>query len=199
MSLSVEHYGDVHRVRMASLGSRAFRLDVSAYVVRGVMVDSGFHHARRRFVQAVDAIGVRGCVVTHWHEDHAGNAALLARRGLPVLLRADTDLIVRSAPKIGLYRRVTWGRPPALDVPLASFDLDGLECIHTPGHSKDHQVIWDPATHTLFSGDLWLGVRARTMHASENPYEILESLRRIAALRPERMFDAHRGLVEPAG
>ena len=50
----------------------------------------------------------------------------------------------------------------------------------------------------VFSGDLWLGVRARDVHASENPYEIIESLRRVAALQPARMFDAHRGLVEPA-
>lgn len=198
MSLSVERYGDVHRLRMAGLASSALHLDVSAYVVRGIVIDSGFHHARSRFLDAIDAMGVRGCIVTHWHEDHAGNATQLARRGIPVLLRADTEDIVRSGPNIAMYRRLTWGRPPALDVPLASVDLSGLACIHTPGHSRDHQIIWDAATRTVFSGDLWLGVRARDVHASENPYEIIESLRRVAALQPARMFDAHRGLVEPA-
>src|SRR6185437_12232170 len=44
--------------------------------------------------------------------------------------------------------------------------------------------------------DLWLGVRSRVLHATEDPYEIVESLRRIAALAPSRMFDSHRGLVE---
>jgi glyoxylase-like metal-dependent hydrolase (beta-lactamase superfamily II) len=198
MSLSIERYGDVTRIRMASLGSAALHLDVSAYVIRGIVIDSGFHHARSRFLGAIDAMGIHGCVVTHWHEDHAGNATQLARRGIPVLLRSDTEEIVRSGPNIAMYRRVTWGRPPALDVPLASLDLAGLECIDTPGHSRDHQVVWDPTTGTLFSGDLWLGIRARNVHSSENPREIIESLRRAAALQPVRMFDAHRGLVEPA-
>jgi len=34
------------------------------------------------------------------------------------------------------------------------------------------------------------------MHSAEDPYVILESLRRIRALGPARMFDAHRGFVE---
>jgi endoribonuclease LACTB2 len=199
MSLSIEQYGDVTRLRMASVASRAFGLDVSAYVVRGVMIDSGFRHARRRFFSAVGTIGVRGCIITHWHEDHAGNAAELAGRGIPILVRIDTERILRSRPSIAAYRHLTWGRPAALRVSPTPFDTAGLECIHTPGHSKDHQVVWDPHTRTVFSGDLWLGTAARTMHASEDPYAIIESLRTVAALQPVRMFDAHRGLVEPAG
>ena len=55
--------------------------------------------------------------------------------------------------------------------------------------------MWDARTGTVFSGDLWLGVRARVLHSAEDPYRIVESLRRVAALGPVRMFDAHRGLV----
>jgi endoribonuclease LACTB2 len=199
MTLVVERYGDVHRLRMSTAGSRLFRLDVSAYVMRGIMIDSGLHRARRAFLSTVAALNVRGCVVTHWHEDHAGNAAALARDGLPLLLHPETEAILRRRPPMALYRHFAWGRPPALDVPLATFEPAELQVIHTPGHSTDHQVIWEPETRTLFSGDLWLGVRARTIHVSEDPYAILESLRRVAALEPVRMFDAHRGLVEPAG
>jgi glyoxylase-like metal-dependent hydrolase (beta-lactamase superfamily II) len=198
MSLFVERYGDVHRVRMSSIASRALGLDVSAYVIRGVVIDTGFRRARRPFFDAVNAIGIHGCIVTHWHEDHAGNAPELARRRIPISVRSETEEILRRRPSIGVYRHLTWGRPPALDTSAAPFDTAGLECIHTPGHSKDHQVVWDPHTRTVFSGDLWLGVRARTMHSSEDPYVIIESLRRVLALQPVRMFDAHRGLIEPA-
>jgi Zn-dependent hydrolases, including glyoxylases len=198
VTLVVERYGDVHRLRMSTIGSRAFRLDVSAYVVRGMMIDSGLHRARRELLSTVAALNVRGCVVTHWHEDHAGNAASIARNGIPLMLHPETEAILRRRPAIALYRRFAWGRPPALDVPLTSFDLDGLEVIHTPGHSADHQVVWDSATRTLFSGDLWLGVRSRMIHEAEDPFVILDSLRRVSALEPLRMFDAHRGLVEPA-
>jgi hypothetical protein len=57
-------------------------------------------------------------------------------------------------------------------------------------------VVFDPDTATLFSGDLWLGVKVRVVGASENPYAIMASLERAIALQPRRMFDAHRGLVD---
>ena len=115
MTLVVERYGDVHRLRMSTIGSRAFRLDVSAYVVRGMMIDSGLHRARRELLSTVAALNVRGCVVTHWHEDHAGNAASIARNGIPLMLHPETEAILRRRPAIALYRRFAWGRPPALD------------------------------------------------------------------------------------
>lgn len=195
MTLRIERFGDVIRLRMSSPGSRIVGLDVSAYVVRGVMIDTGFHRARRALVHAVRDLGVRGVVVTHWHEDHAGNVPVLAELGVPLLVRDDTAQILRRRPSIQLYRRIVWGHPPVLRANLLAFDAEGFEAIHTPGHSSDHQVVFDPSTRTLFSGDLWLGVRSRILHASEDPYQIIESLRRAATLEPERMFDAHRGFV----
>ena len=173
-------------------------MDVSAYVVRGVMIDTGFHRARATVLHAVRSLRVNGVIVTHRHEDHAGNVAMLAEHGVPIVMRPDTEATLREGPAIQLYRRVVWGHPPTLSAELSGFDMAGLECIHTPGHSTDHQVVWDPLTQTLFSGDLWLGVRARVLHSTEDPYVLLESLRRAAALRPRRMFDAHRGFVERA-
>jgi glyoxylase-like metal-dependent hydrolase (beta-lactamase superfamily II) len=198
VTLDVERIGDVLRLRMTSVGSRAVGMDVSAYVVRGVMIDCGFHRARQELLAAVRSHGVRGAILTHWHEDHAGNAQALAATGLPVLARDDTTAILRDPPNIRLYRRVCWGAPPALATAFTNFDTDGLMSVHTPGHSTDHQVVWDATTRTLFSGDLWLGVRARILHATEDPYRIVESLRVARALEPERMLDAHRGLVTDA-
>lgn len=195
MALVTERFGDVTRLRMSSIGSRSVGLDVSAYVIRGVMIDTGFWRARHDLLNALREIEVRGAIVTHWHEDHAGNVGVLAARGIPLLMRADTEEILRSRPGIELYRRLVWGHPSALAGSLSRFESD-LQCIHTPGHSIDHQVVWDRATGTLFSGDLWLGVRSKIFHASEDPYRIVESLRRARELHPVRMFDAHRGLVE---
>jgi ribonuclease/clavin/mitogillin len=194
--VSVERFDDVLRLRLQSAAGRRLGLCVSAYVVRGVMIDSGFHRARDAVLDAVQSLGVRGVIVTHWHEDHAGNVAMLAGRGVPMLMRPDTETILRRPPYIQLYRRVFWGVPPALAAPVVAFDSSRLECIHTPGHSTDHQVVWDPETRTLFSGDLWLGIRARVLHSREDPYVLLESLRRASVLRPARMFDAHRGFVD---
>jgi glyoxylase-like metal-dependent hydrolase (beta-lactamase superfamily II) len=199
MTLSVERLGDVTRWRMSSAAGRAVGYDVSVYVYRGVMIDTGFHRARAAIGAALSSTPVRGAVLTHWHEDHAGNAALVASRGIPILVRADTEATLRRRPAIQLYRHLVWGRPPALRGDIARFACDEIECLHTPGHSDDHQAVWFPETRTLFSGDLWLGVRARIVNVAEDPYRIVESLRRAAALEPERMFDAHRGPVAKPG
>jgi glyoxylase-like metal-dependent hydrolase (beta-lactamase superfamily II) len=199
VTLQIERYDDgVVRLRMQSFGGRLTGYDVSAYVVRGVLVDTGFHYARNEISSALHALGIRGAIVTHWHEDHAGNVELLASRRIPLLLRKDTEDILRRRPAVKLYRRVVWGHPPPLHSEVVPFVANDLEVIHTPGHSPDHQVVWDASTDTLFTGDLWLGVKSRLMHASENPYEIMESLRRVLALRPVRLFDAHRGPIANA-
>lgn len=199
MTLTIEQLGDVTRWRMSSVAGRAARITVSVYVYRGVMIDTGFQRARRSFADALSSAAIRGVVVTHWHEDHAGNAPLLADRGIPLLLTAETEATLRARPSVQLYRRLIWGRPPWLRGDVTPFASEEFECIHTPGHSDDHHVVWFPDSRTLFSGDLWLGVRSRVFHSTEDPYRIVDSLRRIAALDPARMFDAHRGLVtDPA-
>ena len=200
MAIEVVRHGDVTRLRMTSAGSRAVGLGVSAYVVRGVMVDTGFHRARHEVRGAIRELGIQGAIVTHWHEDHAGNVAMLAAEGFPLAMRGDTEAILRRRPAIQLYRRVVWGHPPALEAAASavSFESVGLTTLHTPGHSTDHQIVWDRESGTLFSGDLWLGVRARVLHSTEDPYQIVESLRVARTLGPARMFDAHRGFVADA-
>jgi glyoxylase-like metal-dependent hydrolase (beta-lactamase superfamily II) len=188
-------HGDVTRLRMWTLRSAAVGYDVSAYLVRGVLIDTGFRNVEADLIRALTRHRARGVVVTHWHEDHAGNAPSLAGV-LPMWMPGGTEEKLRERPQVKLYRHFTWGRPDPLTRPLEPLDFSPLRAIATPGHSADHHVVFDPETATLFSGDLWLGVRVKVVGASENPYDILGSLERAIALNPRRMFDAHRGLVE---
>ena len=194
--IEIQRFGDVERIRLASWGSRIAGMDVSAYLVDGILVDSGFPHARQALAQFLDERTVVGAMLTHYHEDHAGNAELLASRGIPLLMHAITRERLRAPAAIRAYRRVVWGTPRGItSLPAVPGAMTRLQFVFTPGHSPDHQIVWDPTRETLFSGDLWLGVRARVMHSAENPYRIVESLRTAMALKPERMFDAHRGEV----
>ena len=193
--IEVARHGDVTRLRLWTRRSAAAGYDVSAYLVRGVLVDTGFPHVRADLERAVTELHPRGVIVTHWHEDHAGNAPALAR-SLPMWLPSYTEEKLRERQQVKLYRHVIWGRPPRLDAAPRPLELESLEAIPTPGHAPDHHVVFDPQTATLFAGDLWLGVRVRVVGRSENPYQIISSLDRAIGLAPERMFDAHRGLVE---
>lgn len=188
-------FDDVLRLRMWTRRSRAVGYDVSAYLVRGVLIDTGFPHVAADLERALRELRPRGIMVTHWHEDHAGNAPTLAAR-LPMWMPEYTDQKLRERQSVKLYRHFTWGWPRALIGARTSFDHAPLQPVATPGHSVDHHVVFDPESATLFSGDLWLGVKVRVMGATENPYQIIESLTRAMALEPRRMFDAHRGMVD---
>jgi glyoxylase-like metal-dependent hydrolase (beta-lactamase superfamily II) len=195
--LTIERHDDVTRVRMTSWRGRLVGYDVSAYLVRGVLIDTGFAHVSHEFARFLDENlqTIRGVIVTHWHEDHAGNAALVAARGLPVAIAPRTlAQLAESAASIRFYRRFVWGVAPPVQS-AAPFASDALRTIYTPGHTVDHQVAWDEERETLISGDLFLGVKVRATFPDENPRQLASTLRAVAALRPRRMFDAHRGLV----
>lgn len=209
--IEIRTHGDVVQLRMQSWRTRAAGYDVSAYLVRGVLVDTGFagaarhldawiRNARRAFLHGSPE-GLQAAVVTHAHEDHSGNAGLLQERGIPVWIASATRAALAELSSVPLYRRFVWGDPLPLlaDHRRSPGDATalppGLAVVHAPGHTEDHHVVWDSETGTLFGGDLFLGVRVRVAHHSERPRALVASLRMLAALDPARLFDAHRGAV----
>jgi glyoxylase-like metal-dependent hydrolase (beta-lactamase superfamily II) len=210
--LRVERHGDVTRLAFASAAGRLVGYSASAYLLarggraadpRPVLVDTAFPRAARALLGVLAALhdgraprdALAGAVVTHLHEDHAGNAALLSRLGVPLVMAAATRAAIADDAPIALYRRVTWGRMMPLRDDPAPFDLGPLALLPTPGHSADHHAVWDAETGTLFGGDLFLGVKVRIAHRWEDPRALARTLRAAAALGPRRLFDGHRGLV----
>ncbi|HJU66663.1 MAG TPA: MBL fold metallo-hydrolase [Gemmatimonadaceae bacterium] len=169
---------------------------VCVFLVRGQLIDTGFPGASETIARLLDERSPTGIVVTHQHEDHAGNVELAARRGVPIAMaRVTEDALRAGEANVGLYRRACWGTMAPLRAAIEPHEPVGLELIATPGHSPDHHVVWDAERETLFAGDLFLGVKVRVARPMEDPRALAASARRAAALRPQRLFDAHRGLV----
>jgi len=196
--IRLERHGDVTRLHCSSARSRLVGYSVSAYLVRGALVDTGFPGMWRDLARLVGEQRPAGALVTHEHEDHAGNVELLARAGVPLAMSPATLDAVRRAGRVGFYRRFTWEPMAPLRSPVAPLDPAalGLALLPMPGHSPDHHVVWDAESATLFGGDLFLGVKVRVAHPGEDPRLLAHSVRAAAALEPRRLFDAHRGLVE---
>ena len=188
----------VVRLGLSSWRGRALGYEVSAYLLHGVLVDTGFPGARAELLDLARRVAPRGAIVTHWHEDHAGNAPGLAALGLPLRMHQQCEATLRARPAIRHYRRIVWGRTARLSVPLREFDPAPLQVIETPGHTDDHLVVWDAEHRIVAGGDLFLGVKVRVAHRSESPRLLLESLRAAAALEPRLLLDAHRGPVTEA-
>ena len=186
----------VVRLGLSSWRGRALGYEVNAYVLRGVLIDCGFPDVGAELVGAVRALSPRGVVVTHWHEDHAGNAQGLASLGVPLRMHPRCEATLRARPMIRAYRRIVWGRSTRLTAPLVDFDPAPLELIEAPGHTEDHLIVWDAERRIVASGDLFLGIKVRVAHLHESPSALLHSLRAVVALEPRLLLDAHRGVVE---
>jgi glyoxylase-like metal-dependent hydrolase (beta-lactamase superfamily II) len=200
MRLSIhEAEPGVRRLRMRSWRGALVGYDVSAYLVGDVLVDTGFPRGGQALVNAVEALRPRGVIVTHWHEDHAGNVPALAARGVPLAMHAGCEALLRERPAIRSYRRAVWGHTAPLRSPLVGFDAAPLELVEMPGHSADHLAVWDPERRILASADLFLGVKVRVADvADEPPRSLVARLRRAAGLEPRLLLDAHRGPVRDA-
>ena len=196
--IRTERHGDVVRLQFSSKRSRIVGYSVSAYLVRGVLIDSAFPAAEHDLLQAIRPSHVHGVLISHGHEDHAGNIEALAQLGVPIGMAEATRRAVSDPPAVRFYRRWTWGVMRPLRTALTPFSSNDFSLIPTPGHSRDHQVVWDNTNETVFGGDLFLGVKVKVAHPGEDIRGSVISLRRMIAMKPRRLFDGHRGLVPDA-
>ena len=191
----VPHDG-VRQWRFSTVPSRLTGYTASAFVTAdGTLIDTGIPACARELERLLDATTIRAVMVTHHHEDHAGNVELAARRGIPIWMAPQTRPLVTAVAPIGVYRRLTWRSMRPLRSRVIHHVPDALQPIAAPGHCADHHVVWHAASRTLFSADLFLGVAVRIAHQDEDLWASLDSLEAAVALAPARMFCAHRGLV----
>lgn len=196
--LDLSVHDDVQRLSFSTWRSRRVGYSVSAFAVRGVLIDSAFDDVGSELLAWISANDIGGAIITHAHDDHGGNAERMANAGIPLQMMPDTEVLLRAPRTRGLHRRWTWGRMPRLVSRVTPFAAPKLELIEARGHSPDHYVVWDAECETLFAADLFLSVKVKVAHPveREDVREQVGSLRRIAALKPRRVFDAHRGLLK---
>jgi glyoxylase-like metal-dependent hydrolase (beta-lactamase superfamily II) len=132
-------------------------------------------------------------LVTHAHGDHAGGAAAIAERfptaRFAKYLWPDED---HRYP-------VTWHPLSDGDAVLAAGQ--SVEVIHTPGHTPDHLAFYHRPSGTAWTGDLVTQGGSVMIHWSRGGdlSEYLRSIRRMIALRPDRIFPAHGpDVMDPA-
>jgi endoribonuclease LACTB2 len=171
------------------------RYAVSAFVTRDVLIDSGFPGIAPEFNAWLDSHRLEGAMMTHGHEDHAGNVQSLVDRGIPVQMAEATQQLVREPGHIGWYRRAVWGLYTPFRGTAKPFEHPALVAKPTLGHSPDHHVVWDAERGTVFGGDLFVGVKVRIAHIDEDIRGQVGALREVADWNPVRYFDGHRGLL----
>lgn len=197
--LKTRQYGPVTRLELARTLFGRGRYWTTAYLVDGMLIDSGCAFTASELVAELADLPLVRIANTHTHEDHIGANGPLQRQrngleifvhplGLPVL--TDPHRFQPLHP----YRRVYWGWPePSFGRPIGDGDIVETEhytfqAIHTPGHSRDHLCYYEAREGWLFTGDLYVGGQDRALRQDYEIWQIIASLKRIAALPATRLF-----------
>ncbi|MFO7837946.1 MAG: MBL fold metallo-hydrolase [Desulfosalsimonadaceae bacterium] len=172
-------------------------MTVHIYIVGRVMIDTGQSHMRKAVLGIAREHGVEAVLLTHCHEDHAGNAAALAKRlNIPVYAHSKTCRKMQKPGRISPYQHLVWGASDPLQAFVLSdcFVKNGLRLqpVFTPGHSMDHTAFLEPRQGWLFSGDLYLAPRIRRFRDDENIALQIRSLRKILEYEFDSLFCAHQ-------
>lgn len=173
---------------------------VSVYRFGDTLLDTGPPATSRELCRWSREVGIRRVVHTHHHEDHVGGDARLRRElGVELLAPEETARILRRDYEVPLYRRIVWGKPePVSCRPMGTkvtMAKQTFEVLSTPGHASDHVALWDPDRRWVLTGDLFVSPKIRYLRNDEDPWVLIESLKRVRSLDPALLLCAHAGPV----
>jgi glyoxylase-like metal-dependent hydrolase (beta-lactamase superfamily II) len=195
-------------VRLALMPLDAF----NAYVLGGVLVDSGGRMAGKRLVAALSDMTITGHALTHAHFDHQGSSHLVCEHfGIPLWCGAGDRAAVETGdqtqilphPNSWLARVSQFLAGPSHPVArtLGNGDMvGGFAVIETPGHTPGHLAFWRESDRVLILGDVLFHRNPMTLRkglaepfrfATFDPSMNRTSARRLAALDPAVVCFGH--------
>lgn len=177
-------------------------MSVNYYYIDGLLIDSGPSRLHKEFISFFTSHQVSQVVFTHHHEDHTGMGAWIQKHtaGIPIYIHNEGINYCQKKARLPLYRRLFWGEraaftpqeiPSVIKTPEYRFEV-----IHTPGHARDHIVLFNSENGWLFSGDLFLMTRPKSMFAFESVPTLINSIRNIMSLDFGMLFCAHAGIIK---
>jgi glyoxylase-like metal-dependent hydrolase (beta-lactamase superfamily II) len=151
------------------------------------LIDAGT--GRPEHHEAIEvALGTRPLsrvILTHRHADHASGVPALRGKwpGLEVLAwrfeGEESSVAIDDGQLLNAGDRV-------------------LRVVYTPGHAPDHISLWDEVRREAYTGDMVMRPGSVLIPAGKggNLRQYLESLARLAALEPLRLFPGHGPTIE---
>ena len=176
-------YGEVLQIRMSRYPDFPPAMWVCAYLVDGLLVDSGPAYTAQELTDFLKDRGVKTVVNTHYHEDHiSANKFLQDSYGVEIFAHPLAIDKIKRPASLFPYQEEVWGYPiPSLVKPIGDFVETGkyrFEVIPTPGHDLDHICLFERSQGWLFTGDLYVTTRPMASRPMFDMPQILEDLKK---------------------
>ena len=194
-------FGPVEAIRLGFGPIGPPLMSVFLYIVEGLLIDTGQRNMQKVVVELLEKRKPQQILLTHHHEDHAGNAFVLSNiHKISVTAHPITVENVRCGYRILPYQRYVWGKADPVNATpfIETIETDSFKFkpIHTPGHSKDHTVYLEETSGWLFSGDLYLGDYIKYFRSDERLADQITSLKKVLQFDFEILFCAHNPRLE---
>lgn len=176
-----------------------------------IVIDAGpslrYAQALRAAIRGITDRPVRQLILTHAHPDHFLGS--LGFADVPVLALPGTAQVIRergSGMNANLYLKLgewmvgTGLHPPDAAAAEGEVEIAGrrLRLIAASGHTEADLMVLDPASGTLFAGDLVFSQRTPTTPDADID-TWLSALERIDGLDVARLVPGHGPMTSPAG
>ncbi len=185
------------------VGRLRFRMNTSSivYCVGRTAIDTGPANQWRWVRRFLTDHRVSRILLTHHHEDHAGNAARCQQElGLPVFSSALCQTLAEKKMNLPPHRKLCWGTPEPFSAQVIDETMTleqglVLRAIPCSGHADDMVCYLEPNRGWLFAGDLYLAPNTKYMLKEENPHLMIDSLNKVLEYPFDTLFCSHRGIV----
>jgi ribonuclease/clavin/mitogillin len=203
-----KQYGPVRQFTMGRVLDGRLICSMACYYIDGLLIDSGPIHVASELPQAFVGYQVDTLVNTHYHEDHIGNNAWFQENKAtgPALTSELTvaliDSIEDGVRTLKPYRQRTWGEPLSSQAVIIGSEIKTknycFKVLETPGHSPDHISLLESKQGWLFTGDLYLAEKVRSIHMDEDPNLILRSLKKLLNYEFKTLYCSSGRVLENA-
>ncbi|MBN1375314.1 MAG: MBL fold metallo-hydrolase [Dehalococcoidia bacterium] len=199
--ISATSYREVLQIRMSRYADFPSGTWVCAYLVNGLLVDTGPAYTAAELVEFLRDKQLETVVNTHFHEDHI-SANKLLQDAYKVRIYAHPDGVDKIAGEAKLYpyQEDVWGYPvPSRVEVLGDYVEAGgrrFDVIHTPGHEIDHVCLFQKKEGWLFTGDLYVTTRPVVCRPNDDMLQTLADLKKLRSLNPVVMFPAPTHVVK---
>lgn len=201
--IEIQEFAGVTQIRMSREIDGKPVYWVSAYLVDGMLVDTGCCHTAPELSAFLEGRNLCFAVNTHYHEDHiGGNHDIINRYGVDIFAHPDSIGLINQRLDLYPYQEFAWGHPVPTKVkpiqPVMKTDHHEFAVVETPGHCAGHICLTEFSKGWCFTGDLFARETPKFIRPEENVGEIIRSMNRIMDLPTERLvlFTAVGKIIE---
>ncbi len=177
---------------------------VFCYFIDGLLIDTAQRNCEKLVLKHLPVNEISHIALTHWHEDHTGNCAVLQEKThantnthINTYAHAYTQEKVKNGFSVLPYEQFLFGKIK----PAKGTFLPFPEKIITPkhviypifadGHSIDHTVFLEKNEGWLFSGDLFVNTKIRFFRKGEDIHQTIKTLKKVEKEDFDTIFCGH--------